>query len=61
MLREVPFERASRGPFAQATILYDGRDGLAAVAGREDVFEATRGEYLPPGTLQNVQAWTAFE
>ena len=41
--REVPFERATRGPFAQASIFYDDRDGLEAVAGREELSDA-----LPP-------------
>ena len=35
-LRGVSFERASESPFAQATIFYDDRDGLAAMGVRDD-------------------------
>jgi len=42
ILREVPFERASGGPFAQAAISYDDRDGLGSAAGREELSEGTR-------------------
>jgi hypothetical protein len=42
-IREIPFLRGSETPFARATLLYDDRDGVAAMTGRDDPDDATTG------------------